>query len=217
MAQQPAPTSPLGRRYGDKSASERHEGRRARLVEAALDAFWEHGYAATSIEALCARAGVSTRNFYEHFAGREALLLALHDELNARALEAVGHAVAAADPEDVRARVHAGLRAYFDVMTTDPRWARIAVVESVGVSRTAEQHRQEAIGRFAQVIEAEAGRLAEAGLVPARDHQLTAAALVGAVNGLINTWTSTPDWADRVDDVVAVATDLFVVAIARPV
>ena len=208
-------TSAPGRRYADKTAGERLAERRARLVEAALDAFAADGYAHTSIESLCARAGVSTRNFYEHFGGREALVIALHDELNARALEAVAAAVAAADPGVLRARARAGVSAYFDVMTRDPRWARIAVVESVGVSPTAEQHRQQAIGRFADVIELEATRLAAAGLIPARDYHLTAAALVGAINGLINTWTSTPDWADRVSDVVDEATALIVAALTR--
>ena len=209
-------TPATGRRYGEKTAAQRHDERRAKLVEAALDAFSESGYANTSIEYLCSRAGVSTRNFYEHFASREALLLALHDDLNARALEAAAAAVAAADPADLPARALAGVRAYFTIVTTDPRWARIAVVESVGVSRTAELHRQAALARFADLIELEAARLADAGLVPRRDFRLTAVALVGAINGLVNTWTSSPDWSADVDDVVAVAAELIVVAFTRP-
>jgi AcrR family transcriptional regulator len=211
-----AATPEAGRRYGDKTAAERHDGRRARLVEAALDSFQEHGYAGTSIEQLCARAGVSTRSFYEHFESREQLLIALHDDLNARALEAVAVAVAAEDPDDLRARAHAGARAYFEVITTDPRWARIAVVESVGVSPEAEHHREVAIGRFADLIELETSRLAEAGIVPKRDFSLTAAALVGAILGLVNTWTATPDWAGRVDDVIEEAAELIVAAASRP-
>ncbi len=205
-----------GRRYADKTADERHDARRDRLVDAALDAFAADGYTGTSIESLCSRAGVSTRSFYEHFDNREAVLLALHDELNARALRAAGEAVVAADPDDPRARAHAGVRAYFDIVTTDPRWARIAVVESVGVSATAERHREQALARFADLIEAEATRMAEAGLAPKRDYRLTAVALVGAINGLVNTWTAAPDWADRVDDVVDAATEIVVAAITRP-
>ena len=207
----------MGRVYAEKTAEQRGAERRDRLVQAALDAFAEHGYPGTSIEHICAHAGVSTRSFYEHFAGKEGLLLALHDELNARALEAVAAAVAATDPLDLAARARAGVRAYFDVVTSDARWARIAVVESVGVSRTAERHRQEAIARFADLIELEAHRLAGEGLVPARDHHLTSVALVGAINGLVNTWSSTPDWAGRVDEVVDVAAELIVAAISRPV
>ena len=205
-----------GRRYGDRSADERHSERRTRLVEAALDAFWENGYPNTSIEQLCSRAGVSTRNFYEHFANREALLLALHDDLNARALTAVAESLLAVDPSDVAGRVRAGVTAYFRVITTDPRWARIAVVESVGVSRTAEEHRRQAIERFAVLIEAEGNRLAADGFVPSRDFRLTSVALVGAINGLVNTWTTTPDWAGLVDDVIDEATALILGALGRP-
>jgi AcrR family transcriptional regulator len=205
-----------GRRYADKTADERHDARRDRLIEAALDAFAADGYAGTSIEGLCSRAGVSTRSFYEHFESREEVLLALHDDLNTRALRAAAQAVAAADPDELRARAHAGVRAYFDIVTTDPRWARIAVVESVGVSATAERHRQQALDRFADLVEAEATRVADAGRAPKRDHRLTAVALVGAINGLVNTWTAAPDWGDRVDEVVDVATDIIVAAITRP-
>jgi AcrR family transcriptional regulator len=205
-----------GRRYGQKTASQRLGDRRSRLMEAALDAFGTEGYGSVSIEQLCARAGLSTRSFYELFANREALLIALHDELNEEALRAVVRALADVDPTDLRARARAGLTAYFRVMTSDRRHARIALVESVGVSREAEGHRQAAIGRFADLLELEAGRLAELGLLPRRDQRLTAVALVGAVNGLINTWTADPDWDAHLDDVIAVATDLIVAGLSAP-
>lgn len=205
----------MGRVYGEKTSVQRDDERRARLVEAALDVFAENGYASTSIEQLCTRAGVSTRNFYDHFSSREQLLITLHDDLNARALQAVALAVAAAEPDDLEGRAHAGVRAYFDVVTSDPRWARIAVVDSVGVSATAERHRQEALSQFAALIEVEVGRLADAGIVPKRDYRLTAIALVGAILGLVNTWTAVPDWAHEVDAVVEEAAALIVAATTR--
>jgi hypothetical protein len=90
------------------------------------------------------------------------------------------------------------------------------VAESVGVSREAQLHREQALERFAELIRLEADRLAAAGIVPARDYGLTAVALVGAINGLINTWTADPDWDAHVDRVIAVAAELIVVAITRP-
>jgi AcrR family transcriptional regulator len=206
------PVRTPGRRYGDKTPAERAAERRERLLGAALDAFATDGYANTSIEALCAAARVSTRDFYALFGSREALVIALHDDLNARALTAVGQAIAPVDPDDLEARARAGVRAYFDVVTSDRRWARIALVESVGVSPEAERHRQEAIGRFAQLLELETSRMAAAGVIPQRDFRLTAIALVGAINGLVNTWTADPDWDAHVDDVVDVAARLIVVA-----
>jgi AcrR family transcriptional regulator len=206
-----------GRRYGDKSATERHDGRRARLIEAALDLFGTQGYAETAIGPLCAAANVSTRSFYEHFASREALLIALHDEINAEALAAVGQAIADVDPLDLPARARAGVAAYLRTMTADRRRARIALIESVGVSRTAERHRQEAIGRFAAVIELEADRLAAAGIAPVRDHRLVAVAVVGAINGLVNTWTVDPDWEAHIDEVTDTAVHVIVTSIVTDV
>jgi AcrR family transcriptional regulator len=181
-------------------------------MEAAVDAFGTNGYAATSIEQLCTAAGISTRNFYEEFRTREELLVALHDELNAEAMAAVVEAIAHIDPDDLEARARSGAEAYFRVMTRDRRWARIALVESVGVSQTAEAHRREAVGRFAELLRLEMTRLGDAGLIPRRDYALSSVAVVGAINGLANTWTADDDWQSRFDDVVAEAARIIVAA-----
>lgn len=206
-------TSGSGRIYRRKSAVERRALRRSRLLEAAVEAFGTQGYRATPIEQLCTAAGISTRNFYEEFPSREALAIELHDDLNRRALEAVELAIGGCDPSDLEARARAGMAAYLRVMTEDRRWARIALVETVGVSPTAEQHRRRAIEGFAAVLLAEANRLAAAGIVPARDFSLTAVALVGAVNGLVNTWTAAADWHAQVNEVAEEATRLILLAI----
>jgi AcrR family transcriptional regulator len=210
-------TEASGRLYGSKTAAERREERRARMLDAGLELFGSDGFRSTTIEALCASAGVSTRNFYEEFGSREALVLALHDQLNHRALHAVVTAIGQAPEHDVPARVRAGTAAYLQVMTSDRRWARIALVESVGVSAEAEAHRRAAIERFVALIEAEAERLADAGLVEPRDYHLTAVALAGALNGLINTWTANPDWSADLPRITEEAVRLIVLALGpRP-
>lgn len=201
-----------GRRYGAKTAQERHEARRRRLLEAGLELFGTRGFAEVAIGEVCAAASVSTRSFYEHFASREALLIALHDQVNGEALQTVGAALAGIDPADLPARARAGVSAYLRSMTSDRRSARIALIESVGVSREAEAHRRAAIDRFAGIIELEGERLAADGVVAPRDFGLVAVALVGAINGLVNTWTVEPDWDARVDDIAAVAAGLIVAA-----
>lgn len=186
-------TATEGRRYGRKTVDERRGDRRARLLDFAAEAFGTQGYRATTIEAICSGAGVSTRNFYEEFGSREGLLIALHDQINAGAMAAVVSALADVDPGDIDARARAGTRAYLDHMTADRRFARVAVVESVGVSPAVEAARQTAIGRFATLIELEATRLAGEGLVPARDFTLTGVALAGALNGLLTSWAAAGD------------------------
>lgn len=202
-----------GRVYRQQTVEQRRADRRARLLDAALDAFGTAGYQATAIEQLCADAGVSTRNFYEEFPSKEAVLIELHDQLNARAFDAVVAALVAADSTDLTAWVAEGLRAYFTVMTSDPRWARIAIVESVGVSPRVEQHRRAAIDRFTSLLEAETKRLAAAGRVPDRDYHLTAIAVIGAIYGLINSWTTRTDWDAVLDEVVAEGARFLIAAI----
>jgi AcrR family transcriptional regulator len=211
--QRPEQDASSGRPYRRQGPGERRAARRANLIEAAVEGFGTKGYRATSIEELCAAAGISTRNFYEEFSSREELLITLHDELNRRAFDAVVLALADTDPSDLDGRAVVGTLAYFRVMTGDRRWARIVLVETVGVSPAAEEHRRVAIDRFAQLLLAEANRAAEAGLVPKRDFRLTAVGLVGAINGLINTWTADSDWQAQIELIAAEAARLIVLGI----
>jgi hypothetical protein len=82
------------------------------------------------------------------------------------------------------------------------------------VSPAAEQHRRDAIDRFAELIRLETSRLGKAGILPKRDYRLTSVALVGAINGLVNTWTADDHWHDHVDQVAEEAARLIVVATA---
>lgn len=205
------------RAYGSKSGEQRREERRHRMLDAGLELFGTRGYRATTIEALCAAAAVSTRNFYEEFGSREALVIALHDDINARVFSTVVAALDGFDPGDVAGRARAAASAYFQIMTSDRRWAQITLVESVGAGPEAEAHRRAAIDRFVALIEAEAGRLAAAGLAPARDFHLTAVALAGALNGLINTWTADPNWEKTIPSIVDEATRLTVLALTATI
>lgn len=202
-----------GRQYGNQTADERRAARRARMLSAGLDAFGGPlGYRGTTIEALCTAAGVSTRNLYEEFGSREALLIALHDDLNERALHAVVAALADVDPLDVHARAHGATSAYLQVMTTDRRWARIALVEMVGTSPDTEAARRASIDRFVALIEFEADRLAAAGVIPDRPHHLTAVALAGALNGLVHTWSADDGWTAQLPAVADEAARIIVAA-----
>jgi len=183
------------------------------MLEAGLELVGTRGYRTTTIEALCAAAGVSTRNFYEEFGSREALVIALHDEINAHVFSTVVSALESSDPNDIAERVRVATSAYFEVMTSDRRWAQITLVESVGAGPEVEAHRRQAVDRFVALIEAEAARVAAAGLAPTRDFHLTAVALAGAFNGLINTWTADPNWDETIPSIVAEATRLTLLAL----
>lgn len=209
--------SDIGERpYGGRSPSERRADRRARLLAAGLELFGTAGYAATTIEQLCSAAGVATRNFYEEFDGRESLLIALHDDVNLRAFEAVAEVLARTDLTDVENRVTAGFAAYLDVMTADPRWARIAIVETIGATPATHAARRAALARFADLLTAEADHMAAQGLIEVRDYALTSVALVGALTALVETWTADAKGREQIDQIAAEATRLLVTVLVGP-
>lgn len=178
-------TTRTGRVYGGQSAEGRDAERRERLMAAGLEAFGTNGFQSTTIEQLCTAAGIATRSFYELVASREALLIALHDEINAQALEAIIGALEGVDSDDLHARAVAAFTAYLDVITTDPRWVRITLRETVGASPATYMARRAALDRFADFLHQELDRLAAAGAIPQRDHALTAVAVVGGLTALV--------------------------------
>jgi AcrR family transcriptional regulator len=171
------------RRYRGLSADERRSERRSRLLEAGSDLFAADGYAATSIERLCARAGVTTRHFYEEFKGREDVLTALCEEIDRTTFSAVQSAVERA-PDDAEARTRAVVATFITQMLADPRRARIVLVESPASVRPSENSRR-THRRYAEFIRSQCELLADKGLLSRRDFTLASTALVGAMNELL--------------------------------
>src|SRR5690606_14493431 len=167
------------RSYGGRSAEERRADRRGRLLAAGLELFGTRGYSATSIEKLCATASVSTRNFYEEFSGREELLVALHSDINERASAVLAAAYAEEPDAGLAARVERAVRAFVTVTASDPRWARIAFVEVIGVSAGLERHRLRWRSRWEDALVGMAREAVERGEAVDRDYRLTMIALNG--------------------------------------
>lgn len=111
------------------SAEQRHEHRRTRLVDAAIELIGTRGVPAATVTAVCAESRVTSRYFYQHFSDRDALLRAVYQQLYATLQDVVVQAIpdAGAAP-DVLA--YAPIRALVDMIENDPRLARILFVES---------------------------------------------------------------------------------------
>ncbi len=190
-----------GRTYGGRTSEERRAERRTRLLDAARKLFGTRGYAATTIEAICAASRLNPRYFYEEFDGREALLQATYD----RHMEVVTAAVLSAverAPLDPRARLEAGLSAFVDAQLADEWGAQINYFEIVGVSPELERHRRDVLRFYAAFVEQQMSALAGAGRLPRRDYALSAVALVGATDGLLIHWLSSDPRPPR-DAVIA--------------
>jgi AcrR family transcriptional regulator len=183
------------RRYGGKTATERRTERREQLLDAGLELFGTQGFAAVTIEALCAQAGLNPRYFYEQFATREEVLGAVYDRHVHTVLATVQAAIARA-PSDPAQRLSAGLTAFVTATLADERAARINYFEMVGVSAELEAQRRGVLRAYAELIAAQAAQL-EDRTPPTPlgrgDLRMTAVALTGATDGLITDWMSSSD------------------------
>jgi AcrR family transcriptional regulator len=112
------------RRYGGLSGDERLSERRERLVLAGQELLFTEGIAAITVSAVCDRAGLIRRYFYESFPDRDALLEAVFDKIATDAVARV-IAIAVVGPTDPRARLRAVLGAALDDFTADPGFGRI--------------------------------------------------------------------------------------------
>lgn len=194
---------------------ERQLQRRERILSAAIELFTAQGYHRTRTQQLCSQAGMSLRSFYEEFANKEAVLLALHDAINTAAQKRVQAALASSAHTDVRARITLMINTFLDSVTEDPRIPRLNYVEAVGVSPALEQQHQLWVARWSTVVQAEAERAYEQGLAPARDYRLTAVAIVGAVTGLVRHWQSNQPHLN-VAEIAEEASQVVIAALTRP-
>ncbi|HMC39358.1 MAG TPA: helix-turn-helix domain-containing protein [Acidimicrobiales bacterium] len=106
------------------------EATRQLLVAVARGLFAEHGYAETSVEEIIQRAGVARGALYHHFAGKDALFLAVYQAVQAEtASRVVTAAVAVKDPWDA---ARAALGAFLDACL-EPEFRRVVIIDSVAV------------------------------------------------------------------------------------
>ena len=108
---------------------ERTEATTSALVEAARELFAQDGYAATSLDAVVARAGVTKGALYHHFDGKRELFRAVLEREQASLAERLtGVFARKRDPWD---GVQAGCRAFLEAVL-DPELQRIMLIDGPG-------------------------------------------------------------------------------------
>ncbi|RJO73796.1 TetR/AcrR family transcriptional regulator [Nocardia panacis] len=121
--------------WGGTTLPERKRARRAALLEAALDLIGEAGAAGVTMRAVCRRANLTDRYFYESFISRDELLDALYRQVAEEFLAPMTAFAATEDPTADRALSEA----LVDKVLADPRKSRLFLVEpysSTGLGQT---------------------------------------------------------------------------------
>lgn len=193
--------TPVARRYGGLTAVERDRARRQRLLAAGLDLFGTQGYARTTVQAVCTRARVTARNFYDHFHGLEDLLRAVYEMVVARGREAL-LAGLAAPARSAGGRLRAAAGAYLHALLDDPRAARVQCVEVVGVSPGLEARRRAVIHEYVDLLAPELRRLPRFARLDEAEREVIALVVVGGMDALLIEHVAGERYARPIADVL---------------
>ena len=197
------------RDYDGKTAAERVAERRARLVDAGLELFGEHGYAGTSIRAVLRQAGLRDRYFGESFADLDALLAAVYDQVIDAELAACRAAIDATTGPSERPR--AMIDAISRLLEDNPGHARIKLREVFSGGPMVRKQRQEGLRQLAQLV---ADLLPEADGVDDRHRLLVGVGVVAAADAYLLAWLDGELDVSR-QDVVDLVTQVFDSVAAR--
>jgi AcrR family transcriptional regulator len=181
-----------GETYRGLSRAERADERRRRIATSAVHLFGTREYETVTVAEVCARARVSKRYFYEHFADREDLIVAVHEEQSDWLMTSVIGAVPER-PASLDDLLQAAMRTLVAELQAHPERARVIYVNRP----RSEVRRRDAILRGAVPFRHFLRLAGSQGEDPLR-YERAALALVAAVSEVLIDWI-TRDMADDPD------------------
>jgi AcrR family transcriptional regulator len=175
-------------------------------MAAAFDLLGTVGWEQATMTAICARAKLTERYFYESFSGRDELLLAVFEELGDRIRAEVLAALAAA-PAEPEATARAAITVFVDLLTDDPRNGRVAIVEAAATGLL-RQRRHQILGEFADLIATRAYALFGPDTLPAPRDRINALMFTGGLAEVLTGWLAGEVAGSRTD-IIETAVNLF--------
>ncbi|WP_067478947.1 TetR/AcrR family transcriptional regulator [Nocardia amamiensis] len=150
------------------------------IVQAATKVLSRGGYAALSMAAVAAEAGVATGTVYKNFDGKAALVRAVFRTVVAREVAAVAAAGAHGTALE---RVTAAVETFAGRALKNPNLAYVLLAEPVDANVDSERlHFRRA---FAETFESAVAEGVSRGELPPQDPRISAAALVGAIGEVL--------------------------------
>jgi AcrR family transcriptional regulator len=160
-------------------------GHRERLIAAMATSIEEKGYRDTTVADVVRIARTSRRNFYEHFADRDACFLALFDATNEAMMREIADAVQPDRPLDEQ--VDRAVDAYIHNVAATPALYRSFVRELPGLGQAGSDRGLATLERFAEMLVGfvESGRQAQPELALRPLTMDTAIIIVGGLRELL--------------------------------
>ena len=176
-------------------------------MRAALGVYGETGFRTASVKAVCIKAGLTERYFYESFANGEDLLKHCFQEVN-RALIVRMRAASVPDGRTPLERIRAALLVYFRDIRDNPSNARIFLVEMASVSAATEALVSQSLDEFGVLLmDVLAADVPSSGLL-----------LRGVIGGglhVARAWIAT-GYSESVEDVADAALQLYALMAPDP-
>jgi len=184
--------APTARPYGGLAMEERVAARRARFIEAGVELFGTQGFRGATVRGICAAAGLTDRYFYESFPSLEALLAAVYTSLREGFATRLTQESFASegwrgDAAAIERQVTAAYELWFDTVR-DPRFARILLVEVLGVSPQMDALYEESARAMAALTVAPLAATDPALKLSRARRELLGRALVGAALQVAKMW-----------------------------
>jgi AcrR family transcriptional regulator len=174
------------RSYGGRTADQRIADRRAALLRATTDLMAAEGEARATMTAICAKAGLTERYFYESFSSRDEAMLAALDAVCDEIVASTVRAIAETDgaPEQ---RVHAAVAAFVDIVVEHPAKGRVVVLES-NANESLRARRHELLDDFATLVATEARRVYGEETWPEPRGHLHGLMFIAGLSELVSAW-----------------------------
>ena len=118
----------------------------ARLQAAMVELVAERGYAAVSVADVLARAAVSRRTFYEHYANKQACFIAAYDAILGD--WGIRAATAQQGAANWRASLRSSTQAVMERVVADPVAAHVVFVDALSAGPQALERRTQAVAAF---------------------------------------------------------------------
>ena len=180
------------RSYGGLALEDRVAARRARFIEAGVELFGTQGFRGATVRGICAAAGLTDRYFYESFATLEDLLAEVYRTLThafATRLteESIRSEAWQGDAAAIERQTTAAYELWFDTVR-DPRFARIVLVEVLGVSQAIDTLYEESARAMAELTIAPLAATQPALKLSKARRELLGRALVGSGLQVAKMW-----------------------------
>ena len=195
-----------GRKFKGLDAIQRQAERRARLIEAGLEAFGRRGFQSTTVKDLCQEARLTERYFYESFANREELFSAVYQHcVAALRTQLIG---VLSQQQGAIAMTQAALRKLFSELRDDPRMARVLFLDVLSAHADMDKHSLAALEGFTDLLQGYLQILYPQIQKAQLNATLISTGLVGAVVLLVTRWTVT-GFKESIDEMVRNTAVLF--------